>query len=89
MLYGTTTWRIRIHSATNSATPARDSARITAYRGPVPAVKDWSHKPTTSEHQAYINDLINQYPNLEMHDEHQSQSADCITPGLGVGTEEG
>jgi len=35
---------------------------------------------TTSELHAYINDLINQYPNGEVHNKHQSQSVDCTTP---------
>jgi hypothetical protein len=45
--------------------------------------QDWSQPSNTGySTEAYIHDLINPYPNLETHDEHQSQSADYLTSGL-------
>jgi hypothetical protein len=49
-----------------------------------PSNTGYTHANTSAE--AYINDLINQYPTIETPDEHPSQSADFLTPGLAVET---
>ena len=65
----------------------RVTVHMTAYYpGQALAIEHWLHTLHRLRLNLYIPDLVNQYPSIETHDEHQSEPTDYLTPGLDVGT---